>query len=82
MVVHPADQLREIARKLEELANHYKWIKRAEEGWSTEGLVEEGLFDRIEQAYNALEDPENVALLGKLGIQKPSRSKWAHFRKH
>jgi len=78
--VNPLDQLDEMIRKLEELRNHLKWIKRGEEGWTTEGLVTQGIPERIEKAYTEILKPENVALLNRLGIPVPDKRNWRHFK--
>jgi len=75
------EELDNLIRRLEELRNHLKWIKRAEEGWQTEGLRAEGIPKRIERAYSEVLKPENVDLLKKLGIPVPDPSKWRYFRK-
>ena len=75
------EDLDNLIRRLEEIRNHLKWIKRAENGWESAGVKIDGIPERIERAYNEVLKPENVELLNKLGIPLPSKSNWKYFRK-
>jgi hypothetical protein len=74
------EDLDNLIRRLEEIRNHLKWIKRAENGWESAGLKIDGIAERIDRAYNEVLKPDNVELLNKLGIPIPNKSNWRYFR--
>jgi hypothetical protein len=75
-------QIDDLIVRLQEIRNHLKWIVRGENGWQTEGLKVEGIPERIEQAYNEVYKPENVALLRRLfvNVDLPDRAKQRYFK--